>query len=453
MKGGNEAMEGMGLFGRLCAGVILPIGDLLSRQRVMHHYDFFKNTQWWDRQRLRVLQNNLLRQTVELAYNETAFYRELYKKYGVKPRDIRTVEDLPKLPLVTKKMLSAAYPDHCVRKTNFPYREFHTSGSTGSPFVVRLDSESLSISRALMLLRANFSGWEIGDSYLQTGMTIERGFVKGLKDRLFRSSYVSAFNLSDNVIDLYLDLIESRRHKYIMGYASSLYLIAKRAGETGFNYSLKGAVSWGDNLFSNYRRAIEEQFKCRVTDTYGCGEGIQVAAQCHSGSYHIFTPHVAVEFTKNGMQVPHGEMGEVLLTRLHAGAMPLIRYSVGDMGRGGGNETCECGRGFELMRSIEGRHTDIVVTPSGNRLIVHFFTGIFEYATTIDTFQVVQEKPGEIKVRIVPRHDFKLEDWKRVEKEILVNGDPDLVIQLEIVQEIQLERSNKRRFVISRINT
>ncbi len=328
-----------------------------------------------------------------------------------------------------------------------------TSGSTGVPFKIFLDNHSMSISRAMMLLRATYSGWEIGEKYMQTGMTLDRGVVKKLKDKLLRVKYVSAFNLTDRQLDLYLDTLEAEKCRYIMGYASSLYLLAERAEKTGFNTPVKGIVSWGDNMYPHYRKLIEKQFGCRVTDTYGCGEGIQVSAQCgrSSGSYHVFMPHVAVEYVDTDLNPAIDNTGEILLTRLNPGVIPLIRYRVGDIGSRDSAPACPCGRGLELMKSIDGRASDIIITPNGNRLIVHFFTGIFEYARHIETFQVVQTETSGITVKIVPKNEFNQQEWETLKMEILEKGDADLEINLEIVEGIPLEKSNKRRFVISRL--
>lgn len=438
----------------ICRNLLLPLSDILTRQSVMKYYEFINRAQWWPRERLIKYQNDRLIETVNIAYKETSFYRELLDSNGISPDKIRTVNDLQRIPIVTKDMLRNAYPEKCTRKTNYPYIESFTSGSTGSPFVVRVDSYSMSIARALMLFRATFSGWIIGESMLQTGMTLNRGLIKRIKDNLLRVAYVSAFDLSDTALDQYLELIESKKIRYIMGYASSLYCIAKRAEEVGYNYSLSGAVSWGDNLFNNYREKIEGQFNIKVTDTYGCGEGIQVAAQCgkNDGEYHIFMPHVIVEFLEDGFPVPEGALGEIFLTRLDPGAMPLIRYCIGDVGRGSDKDSCPCGRGLKMMSKIEGRSSDIIITPNGNKLIVHFFTGIFEYYSSIQYFQVCQEKLEEIRIKIVPNPDFSEKDCMMIKKEINEKGDKDLIIIFEIVNEIPLEKSNKRRFVISNLN-
>ena len=437
-------------FGKILKRFILPIGDKISGQSVMAQYRFFSKAQWWSYEKLIEYQKIKLIDTIHSAYNDTIFYKEIYKAINI--RDIQSIQDLSKLPIVSKRMIRQYYPDGCIRKVKGSLHEFFTSGSSGEPFAVTLDSYTLSIARALMLLRATYSGWNIGDRSLQTGMTLKRGPIKFLKDIALRVEYVSAFNLSDIVLDSYLELIDKKKIDFIMGYASSLYCLAKRACNTGFNRPLKGIVSWGDNMFAHYRKQIEKQFQCKVTDTYGCGEGVQIASQCKEGQYHIFSPHVIVEFVnKNGNQCEDDETGEILITRLNPGAMPLIRYRIGDIGKKGIKKTCPCGRVFELMESIEGRDSDIIMTPNGNRLIVHFFTGIFEYETTIDTFQIVQEKIGEITIKIVPLPGFNDDVVNNLKRQILEKGDKDLKIEFAIVHDIPLERSNKRRFVVSRL--
>ncbi len=414
---------------------ILPVGDRLSRQKVMESYRYFRDAQWWSLDRLLEEQEKRLQETLLTAYNQVPLYRECFDRHGIRVGDISKRGDLVHFPPISKDDLREGYPDRCVRKTPYPARESFTSGSSGRPFAVRVDSRTLSDARALMLLRANFSGWEIGDPMLQTGMSLSRGLVKRVKDHLLGVQYVSAFDLSDSVLDRYLSIIEERGLKYVMGYPGSVYFLAQRARRLGFNHRLDGIVCWGDNLYRHYREEMEKAFGCRVTDTYGCGEGIQVAAQCEEKAYHVFMPHVIVEVVDEaGKAVPAGMPGNILLTRLDAGAMPLIRYRVGDMGRMAPAIPCPCGRGFETMEAIEGRDTDVIITPRGNRLIVHFFTGIFEYYPSIDTFKITQRQPGAIGVEIVPRANYLPEHWEKIKSEILKKGDPDLAIEMELVQ-------------------
>jgi phenylacetate-CoA ligase len=433
---------------------MLGVVDKLSFQRVMDYYDFYTESQWWPIERLIDYQSNRIRYLITTAYNEVSFYKEIYEKKGISPKNIKNVNDLYKLPIVTKEQLKSAYPSGCTRKARWPVREYFTSGSSGNPFAVQVDSISMSQARALMLLRANYGGWKFGDPILQTGMSLNRGIVKKVKDIFFGVYYVSAFDLSDDNLDRYLYLILNKKIKFLMGYPGSIYALSMYAEKQKTSLTLEGIITWGDNLYNHFRKKIESQFSCKVTDSYGCGEGIQVAAQCPDGhgGYHIFMPHVIVEVVDDyGAPVKRGEMGNLLLTRLTPGAMPLIRYKVGDVGRLSKESACACGRGYEILEKIEGRDSDFIYTPNGNKLIVHFFTGIFEYYPDIKEFCVVQNELDKINIEIVPEKKFNKSNLKLIENEIKDKGDESLRINFEIVDKIE-HKHGKRKFVKSTIN-
>ena len=350
-------------------------------------------------------------------------------------------------------MLRTGYPALTTRSTGQKTYESRTSGSTGQNFAVMEDAATKGWYLASFLLSLEWAGWEIGHPHVQTGMTLRRDLGRRLKDHLLGCHYVSAFDLDDAHIDEALDFIDAHNIEHVWGYAASLYYFALRAQERGWNRPLHSVVTWGDNLYPHYRRAIENTFRTRVTDTYGIGEGIQVSAQCGSAdNYHVHTLDVIVEYLDDeGRPVAEGEAGNLILTRLHAGPMPLIRYRVGDLGIAGDQSPCACGRGLDRMRSIQGRDTDVVLTPSGNRLIVEFFNGIIDDIPEIESFQVVQEHLDTLAVIVVPRPGFS-EDTKRTLIEAIHrNGAADVKIAVECVNEIPLTPGGKRRYVINKI--
>jgi phenylacetate-CoA ligase len=287
---------------------------------------------------------------------------------------------------------------------------------------------------------------------MQTGMTLKRTRGRWLKDVVLRCHYVSAFDLGNSQLDHNLQILERKNIQHLWGYPGSLYYLAQRAIATGWNRPLRSIITWGDNLYPHYRSAIESAFHGKVFDTYGCAEGIQVSAQCGQlDAYHVHDLDVIVECVDDsGEPVRAGQPGNLILTRLHSGPMPLIRYQVGDVGTLSGR-SCECGRGFRVMESIQGRDTDVVMTPSGNRLIVHFFTGILEHFPEIETFQVVQEKIDEIVLRLVPAPGFS----KQTEVKIVSNLQEkaaDLNFRIDVTESIPPPSSGKRRFIISKIS-
>jgi phenylacetate-CoA ligase len=429
------------------------VGDRIFGQKLMRRLRFLEDAQWWDPAQVAARRRDALVRLIDVAYREVPFYRELLDGVRLDPREVTSEADLTRIPVVTKAMLRSRYPDGTTRATGQRTYEACSSGSTGTNFCVREDMETAGWYRASFMLALEWSGWRIGIPHLQTGMTVERSADRRWKDRLLRCHYESAFDLSDAHLDRCLERIERHGLAHVWGYPGSIYFLARRAAERGWNRPLSSVVTWGDMLHPHYRAAIESTFRTRVFDTYGCGEGIQVAAQCGEGdTYHVHGLDVVVEYLDDaGRPVAPGEAGNIVLTRLHPGPMPLIRYSVGDVGRAVSGRRCACGRGFDVMEGLQGRSGDVVVTPDGNRLIVHFFTGIIEYFREVANFQVVQEESDRLVVRVVPGAGFSSETPAAVVKALQARGLTDMRIDVEVVASIPLPKSTKHRFVLSRL--
>ena len=443
----------MNIYTNLLRDYLLPVGDLFFGQRMMQRLKYLEKNQYLTSQQINAKQSLALQKLITVAYNEVPLYRNLMEARGIQPHHIQSAVDLPKIPIITKEMFRSAYPLGVTRKTGQKTYEAKTSGSTGENFVVLEDAYTAGWYRASFMLALEWSGWQIGEPHLQTGMTLTRSWDRRLKDRLLRCHYFSAYNLEDEHLDEILEEIEHHKLKYIWGYPGSLYYLAKQAQKVGWNQPLKAAVTWGDTLFPHYRNLIESVFKTKVYDTYGCAEGIQIAAQCEFGNYHLHALDVVVEFLDDQAQpVKAGEIGNIVVTRLHPGPMPLIRYAIGDMGVPSNEESCPCGRGFPLMQSIQGRNAEIVTTPSGNRLIVHYFTGIMEHFSEVDSFQVVQTRTDQLIIKILPRSEPSEVLSSRIVSAIKQKGAEDLDILVEYVSEIPLPPTGKHRFVISQID-
>jgi phenylacetate-CoA ligase len=431
---------------------ILPVGDVLFGQQMMKRLRYLEEAQWWDRERICDERDQELRSLIGIAYREVPFYRDLMDEAGVKPNDIQSIKDLPKLPVTTKDLFRANFPHRTVRLTGQKQYESHTSGSTGKNFCVIEDHYTAGRYRAAFLLALEWAGWKMGEPHLQTGITSIRNLERKIKDAIMRCYYVSAYDLTNENLDRSLNWIEQHDLKHVWGFPGSLYVLALRAIEKGKSFQLRSLVTWGDTLYSHYRQTIEKVFGTRVHDTYGCSEGIQISAQCGAGTdYHIHSLDTIVEFLDDNYEpVPAESPGNLIITRLDPGPMPLIRYQVGDIGVSGDSRICECGRGFEMMKSVQGRVTDIVITPDGNRLIVQFFVGVLEHFSEIDSFQVIQEKIDSMLIRIVPSKQFSKDLENKIVTSLQEKG-ARLHIDIELVKDIPVATSGKRRFIISNV--
>lgn len=437
---------------KLLRDVVLPLGDRLYGQDMIARLKQLEKMQWWTREQITQEREQRLRSLIKTAYNEVPFYRDLMDKAGVTPEQIRTVEDLRQLPVVSKDTFRATTLS-TVRDTGQKTYDACSSGSTGKPFCVKEDMDTAGAYRSIFLLALSWTGWTIGEPHLQTGMTLARSRGRWLKDKLLHTHYISAYTLTDEQLDANLKVLEDHSIHYLLGYPGSLYYMAKRAKALGWNIPLKAAVTWGDTLLDHHRATIEQVFGCRVYDQYGCGEGIQISAQCSEGHYHVHELNTIVEYVDEANQpVPSNQTGNLLLTRLHPGPMPLIRYKLGDVGIRGDQTTCACGRQLERMESIRGREFDYIVTPAGNRMLVQTFAGIVEYFLTVDSFQVVQTEPGSAVLRLVPAAGYTDDVADEIVSILRQRGADDLRFDVELVDEIPLTPAGKHRYVISTLS-
>ena len=207
-------------------------------------------------------------------------------------------------------------------------------------------------------------------------------------------------------------------------------------------------------LFDQYEENIERVFGCPVFDTYGCSEGIMMAAKKDLDYYYIMTPHVHMEIVDDrGNEVPDGQMGHVVLTRLDGYSMPLIRYHIGDMAVKLPREEYPERRelNYPLLERVVGRDTDVIKVPSGKYMTVHFFTSLFRDIPDIVQFRVVQKTPGEIEIEYIPAESFDPRGLKQVESKINARLGEKYSVKWKKVDHIPPTASGKPQIVQSLI--
>jgi phenylacetate-CoA ligase len=361
---------------------------------------------------------------------------------------------LHRLPLLDKTIVKMNLPAGLIDSTRKIYFTDYTSGSSGIQGMLHSDREAYSMAVAIQMLWWQWAGYHFGDRLLQLGVSPNRGFIKGLKDYFLRVEYRSAFQIDPEIAYRSLRPLQGTKDYFFMGYASGLYEYARIAREKNLSdIEFKGVVSWGDKMFSHYRKLIEEQFNTKVFDTYGTNENTMIAAECEFHKYHIMSPHIFLEILDdNGKEVDPGKIGHVVVSRLDNYLMPLLRYKLGDLAvKCSADERCQCGRGLPLMEGIVGRDTDIVYTPDCKSLIVHFFTGIFEFYEDIRQFQIVQHKKDDIEVRYIEGKNFALETLNRLRQEIYDKAGEIFPLRFTKVEEIQATPSGKPQIVVSKM--
>jgi phenylacetate-CoA ligase len=413
----------------------------------------------WDKKRLMRFQEKRLRQVVQHAYDSVPFYRRNFDEARVDPREIRTTEDLQKLPIVRKDEFKKQGLSQIISKKFdvSKLKKVRTSGSTGTPFVLYITNVEDAWRKAIYM-RANIScGQRVRDRWVV--MTSPHHFhdTTGIQRKLsfFSQTCISLFESTEQK----LSQIAAAKPDILDGYSGSLFLLAKEVKRRGFN-QIRPRLMFGSAEFIDVpsRRYMEDVFGAPFCDQYGAAEVDRSAWQClERQGYHMDVDSVITEFVGgNGEPVANGERGEVVFTSLFNFAMPLIRYNIGDVGSPSG-EICPCGRSLPLMNVVEGRKDSFLTLP-GNRIVspmvFNFAISSFEYYEDIDQYRVRQRKTDLFEVFLKMNHGSKLDKdlaskFETHVKRFLNVGENELRFEVSIVDEIPMSSTGKLHSVFS----
>ena len=433
------------LYNKFLEGLVLPLVDTVRGTNYMPELKNWRNNlAHLSKEKLLLLQENNLRNLLLHATANVPFYKQFAGEFTGNVH-----EDIKKLPVIKKSLLKQHKDELFFGDKNNLVSE-KSSGSSGEQSEVFMSKKEQTQYQAAQTFLWEWSGYRMGTGMLQTGITPNRGLIKSAKDFLLNTVYVDAYNLSEEAITQKLLQAKKKNCRVFGGYASSLNSFAKVAIKNNIQVTFPIVLSWGDKLFDAYRQNLTQAFGSpAIHEHYGSTEGLVISGTCQHNRHHILNPHVYLELLdKNGNEVPDGQMGHVVVTRLDAYAFPLIRYYLGDLAiKEPANATCACGRQFPMLKKIIGRDTDVIQTPSGKDLIVHFFTGIFEHFPTIKQFRVVQKMPGQLEIEYIPDNGFSTSVLGNVEQMMYKRAQETLPVIWKEVANIPATASGKPQII------
>ena len=422
----------------------------------MKYLRILEKTQWLKREEIAEIQRQRLRALIKHAYFKVPYYHKVFKERGLRPEDIKSKEDLAKLPILTKKEIRKNFNDLIAR--DFSREEMipdSTGGSTGEPLRFYRTRESNSWASAAAFRAYGWSGFELGDKQaLIWGSPIDLSRSYKLKSRIsnffLRTTILDAFSMSAVSMRKFAKELVRFKPKMIRGYASGVYLFAKFLENEGIDVKADAVITSAETLLDYQRTKMEDVFRCKVYDFYGSREVPAIASECSENcGYHISSENVLLEFIRGGEQVATNETGIILVTNLNNYAMPFIRYEIGDLGKPLGDASL-CGRGLSLMKSLEGRITDVIATRDGNFVSAPVLTLIFK-DLHVKKYQIVQESRDKIMVKIVKEDKYSQKDNNYIIKGMQKYVGGDIQIDIEFVDSIPPNKSGKRQVVISKV--
>ena len=389
---------------------------------------------WKSKEELKRYQDKALRKALKYAI-KVPLYKKKYERHGVDIDSIHGIEDLHKLPLITKEDLIKGFPDDIVPPSFKKEKAFlvGTSGSSGRPMQMYKDFEYIMIEAigGARLLKAYGMNWRknritnIGDFSIPKTTDeecLKKGLMGSLKPFFSLKNYQTLYTGED--VKTLMEKMNEFKPELLIAYTSVLMGLAalKRKGY-GENVNPRYIISSGEVLDSYSRKYIENAFDAKVLNLYATTEGGTIAFECLNGNMHINSDFVHVEILdKNGEPVDEGEVGSIVITRLYPGGTPIIRYTGLNDLASYSNQQCNCGMNTPLLKTLEGRKKDAIILPPRR---------IFPPATIpmplaeaaeqfggyiIKRFQFVQHSLDKIEIRVEFDEEAKVDKEKVLQK-------------------------------------
>lgn len=375
--------------------ILFHLGQRLRNPSIDRWLEFLKQSESWTLQELEAFQLRELRDIVRFAYDHSQFYREAFDAAGVSPEDIQSLDDIRRLPIVTKHDLvnsnAEIHTDHHFGKTFLA----STSGSSGESLVFRRDESADSFNRASIFRQYSWHDVKPWDRNGYFWGFDFKGFTK-LKTRVLDElqNRFRIFTYDTREFDRFIKKLHSAT--FVHGYSSMLYQSAKIINDRNLPRpkKLKLVKGTSEKIYDSYRDEIERAFGVPISSEYGSAEAGVIAYCCKEGNMHICMEGVFIEEVDN----------EILVTNLVMKSFPIIRYRLGDYIRLAPSAApCPCGRNHRILDEVTGRIGSIVhgkteIYPS--LYFYYIFKNLRKKFNIAVTYQVIQREKGKLEFHI-----------------------------------------------------
>lgn len=335
---------------------------------------FNKKMETLPRKEIRELQLKRLKETVKKLYENVPFYRNKFKELKIKPTDIKTLEDIRKLPLTTKDDLRNNSPfgmmvtslDNCI--------ELHaSSGTTGIPITVCYTPNDIDVWSEVMARCLSMSGLTKKDIFQNP---IPYGTFTGAFGFHYGAQKVGALVIPSGMgqSERQLKLMDYYDTTFISGVASYAMRLSQVAQEIDVDLKklkVRNGLFGAEMFTPGLKKRIMNAWDMDVHDIYGltemCGPGVSTDCDQHDG-LHLWEDHFLIEVLDPITLEPvePEEEGEIVLTTLTKEGMPLLRYRTRDIAKIYDQEVCDCGRTHVKHTTIKGRSDDMIIIRGTN---------------------------------------------------------------------------------------
>ncbi len=406
----------------------------------------------WSAERVNDYRNQRLREFIRHCARSVPFYRRRFREWGVSPDDIQTLEDLQRLPILTKAEIQSRITElmsESVSKSE--QRLTHTSGTTGGGLRFATTRQAIQQQWAIWW---RYRRWHGIEPQTWCGYFGGRSVVPQTQSGppFWRYNYFgrqilfSGYHLSDANLRAYTQELRRKQPPWLHGYPSLLALLAGYLLESreDIGYSPKWITTGAENLLPQQVEVIERAFGVRPKQHYGMAEAVANISECERGTLHIDEDFAAVELVPN----VGGSGYRIVGTNFSNPATPLLRYDVADTATALA-ESCPCGRPGRTIAGMDGRLEDYVLLKDGVRLgrLDHIFKDMIH----VREAQIYQARLDGIVLRIVRGEGYTHSDEQQLLAETRKRVGHDTEVTLDYVDRLERSRTGKLRFVVSEL--
>lgn len=371
------------------------------------------------------------------AYDKSPFYHRLYSETGIKKEDITCLDDIKKLPVITKDMVKKHAPE-MLTVPKWQVMAGHTSGTTGTPLTVYSSWSSIWWNQAYTYSARLRNGFKYGQPLVSLRGNLDRNTMH-MKVHVSNTLYLSSYCINKDTVKIYYDMIIQHQPVAIEGYPSSLYTLALCMKEAGLKLHIPVAFTSSETLFGYQRVLIEKQFGTEIYDNYGMTEQTIYLQEAFNHQGYFELPGYSIN--------EYLEDGEIC-TSLTNEAFPLIRYRSNDV-----IELAEMDADHPqiIVKSVVGRVDDFLICKDGSRVTRVDFV---EDGENIKACQWIQKEKGKLLILIVPDDGFTDKDKEFVVDETIKRvGENNMKIEVKLakLEELRLTKRGKFRLIVNEI--
>jgi len=418
--------------------------DKLAEYESHNTWSYEQNCEYRDKQ---------LRKMMLHCYKNVPYYKTVFDEGGIDPQSIQTINDLQRLPVLTKDDVKANIDSLIATNVNSQNIKLHpTGGTTGAGLIFRTSNYEEAVQWAIWWRYRRWHGistdiW-CGNFGGKVTVPLEQAKPPFWRINHYGKQYFfSGYHINKNNAKYFAQCLKDKAIAWIHGYPSNIANLASNLNEQGIVVPLKWVSIGAENLYEYQIKQIEKAFCVRPLQHYGLTEGVANISEDRNGELTIDEDFSCVEF----LSYENGNANEqrIIGTSLTNYIMPLIRYETGDLAIVNHPERFNShGR---VIDGLNGRSNEFVMLPNGAKVGAAAISLIINRFNFIEASQIVQNSIDSITVRVICKGKMNQELENEVLTAMHERLSKEINIKIEYVTAFEKTKSGKQRLVISNL--